>query len=103
MNRITLAFDRENSRGDAMKRWCAVAVFQGRSETFQGLSRRASVAFSYGSHDEWNIAHVLNERRRGANEFGIAGQISILFDGNSVTPSNFEGAVAAGDVGSCVN
>jgi hypothetical protein len=23
---------------------------------------RASVAFSFGSHDEWNISHVLNER-----------------------------------------
>ena len=25
-------------------------------------SLRASVAFSYGSHDEWNISHLLNER-----------------------------------------
>ena len=24
----------------------------------------ASVAFSLGSHDEWNISHILNERRR---------------------------------------
>jgi hypothetical protein len=64
---------------------------------------RASVAFSFGSHDEWNISHVINERRRGANEFGIAGQIPLLFEGQAVTPSNFEGTVAAGDVGRCVN
>jgi len=27
----------------------------------------ASVAFSLGSHDEWNISHILNERRRPIN------------------------------------
>jgi hypothetical protein len=64
---------------------------------------RASVAFSYGSHDEWNIARLLNERRRGSADFGIAGQLAILFDGRAATPGDFETADAAGDVGRCIN
>lgn len=63
---------------------------------------RASVAFSYGSHDEWNIARLLNERRRGAAEFGIANQLSIFFDGQPVNPGAFESAAASGDTGRCV-
>ncbi len=63
---------------------------------------RASVAFSYGSHDEWKIARLLNERRRGAAEFGIANQLSIFFDGQPVNPGAFESAAASGDTGRCV-
>jgi len=62
---------------------------------------RASVAFSLGSHDEWNIARLLNERRRASNQFGIGNQIAILFDGHGVTPGGFESAVAPGNVGRC--
>jgi hypothetical protein len=64
---------------------------------------RAAVTFSYGSHDEWNIARLLNERRRGAAEFGIAQQIPMLFDGQAVNPGGYESAVASGDVGRCIN
>ena len=63
---------------------------------------RASVAFSYGSHDEWNIARLLNQRRRGATDFGIANQLSIFFDGRPVSPGGFESATASGDTGRCV-
>jgi hypothetical protein len=62
---------------------------------------RASIAFSYGSHDEWNISHLLSERRRASGKFGVGSQIAILFDGHSVTPGEFEGAVASGYVGRC--
>jgi hypothetical protein len=62
---------------------------------------RASVAFSLGSHDEWNIARALNERRRASDQFGIGNQIAILFDGHGVTPGGFESAVAPGNVGRC--
>lgn len=62
---------------------------------------RASVSFSSGSHDEWNISHLLNERRRASDEFGIGNQISILFDGRGVTPGGFEGSIAAGTAGAC--
>jgi hypothetical protein len=64
-------------------------------------SLRASIAFSYGSHDEWNISHMLNERRRASDQFGVANQITILFDGHGVTPGAFEGAAAGGYVGRC--
>lgn len=63
---------------------------------------RASVAFSYGSHDEWNIARLLNERRRGAADYGIANQLSIFFDGRPVDPGTFESAAAPGDAGRCI-
>jgi hypothetical protein len=61
----------------------------------------ASIAFSYGSHDEWNISHLLNERRRASDQFGVANQIAILFDGHGVTPGAFEGTAAGGYVGRC--
>jgi hypothetical protein len=64
---------------------------------------KASVSFSYGSHDEWNIARLLNERRRGATEFGIAGQLPVLFDGQAVNPGSYESPTASGDVGRCIN
>jgi hypothetical protein len=63
---------------------------------------RASVAFSYGSHDEWNIARLLNERRRGAADYGIANQLSIFFDGRPVDPGSFESVAASGDAGRCI-
>ncbi|WP_375414195.1 hypothetical protein [uncultured Bradyrhizobium sp.] len=64
---------------------------------------KASVAFSYGSHDEWNIARLLNERRRGAADFGIANQLPVLFDGQPVNPGSYEASTASGDVGRCIN
>jgi hypothetical protein len=63
---------------------------------------RASVSFSYGSHDEWNIARLVNERRRGATEFGIANQLPVFFDGQPVSPGGFESAAASGDTGRCI-
>ncbi len=63
---------------------------------------RASVAFSYGSHDEWNIARLINDRRRGATDFGIANQLSVLFDGHPVSPGGYENPAASGDVGRCI-
>jgi hypothetical protein len=64
-------------------------------------SLRASIAFSYGSHDEWNISHLLNERRRASDEFGVGNQIAILFDGHGVTPGSFDAVTADGYAGTC--
>jgi hypothetical protein len=64
---------------------------------------RASVSFSYGSHDEWNIARMLNERRRGTADFGIGSQLGIMYDGRSAAPGEFDASVAGGDVGRCIN
>src|SRR5262249_10510359 len=63
----------------------------------------ASVSFSYGSHDEWNIARTLNERRRGARDLGLARQLPVLFDGHAATPGDFEKAAASGYTGRCTN
>ena len=63
---------------------------------------RASVAYSYGSHDEWNIARLINARRRGATDFGIANQLAIFFDGLPQTPGGYESPTAPGDVGRCI-
>jgi hypothetical protein len=63
---------------------------------------RASVTYSYGSHDEWNIARLINARRRGATEFGIANQLAIFFDGLPQTPGGYEIPTTAGDVGRCI-
>lgn len=62
---------------------------------------RASVSFSNGAHDEWNIVRVLNERRRADPKFGNAGQLPKLFDGRAVSTGEFENAVAAGSPGAC--
>lgn len=63
---------------------------------------RASVAFSLGAHDEWNIAKAINDRRRARDpSIGIPGQLPILFDGHAVPPGTFESTVQAGDAGAC--
>jgi hypothetical protein len=63
---------------------------------------RASVAYSYGSQDEWNIARLINMRRRGATDYGIANQLAIFFDGQPQSPGAYEIATAPGDAGRCV-
>jgi hypothetical protein len=62
---------------------------------------KASTAFSRGSHDEWNIVRTINERRRGDPKYGIANQLPVLFDGQGITPSAWEAAIADGYVGKC--
>jgi hypothetical protein len=63
---------------------------------------RASVAFSLGSHDEWNIVRVINEKRRKADpDAGIAKQMGVFFDGQPVAAGLFETTVAPGDAGAC--
>jgi hypothetical protein len=66
---------------------------------------RASVSFSLGSHDEWNIIRTINEKRRaskdGADGFGVAKQIAVLFNGTGVAPGLFDAPTQAGDEGKC--
>jgi hypothetical protein len=66
---------------------------------------RASVSFSLGSHDEWNIFRTINEKRRarkdGDDSFGVARQIAVLFNGTGVAPGLFDAATQAGDEGKC--
>lgn len=67
---------------------------------------RASVSFSFGSHDEWNIVRKINEKRNekkdGEDSFGIAKQIAVLFNGIGAAPGLYEAATAPGNEGQCV-
>jgi hypothetical protein len=62
---------------------------------------RASVAFSFGSHDEWNIVRAINEARRASKDYGLARQLGVFFDGRPVAPGLYETQVAAGTAGAC--
>jgi len=62
---------------------------------------RASVAFSLGSHDEWNVVRAVNEKRRHGDTKGIARQWAVWFDGKPVSPSQYEAQAAAGYAGNC--
>jgi len=62
---------------------------------------RASVSFSLGSHDEWNVVETINERRRKSALYGIPKQLSVFFDGRAIAPGVYEDTVADGDAGAC--
>jgi hypothetical protein len=62
---------------------------------------RASVAFSKGGHDEWNIVRLINERRRVADKDGILKQLAVLFDGRAVPPPMYEAQVPPGYARPC--
>jgi hypothetical protein len=65
---------------------------------------RASVSYSYGSHDEWNIVRAINQKRREADaKSGISKQMGVFFDGKPLSPGLFEAPVANGNAGACRN
>jgi hypothetical protein len=55
---------------------------------FYGL--RASVNYSKGAHDEWNIFVKINDRR------GVGEQIPMYYDGRALSPAEMEMEVAPG-------
>jgi hypothetical protein len=63
------------------------------------------VAFSFGSHDEWNIVRAINAKRTakkdGEDAFGVAKQIAVMFNGVSVAPGLFDAPTATGNEGQC--
>ncbi|WGR73296.1 MULTISPECIES: hypothetical protein [unclassified Bradyrhizobium] len=63
---------------------------------------RASVSFSYGSHDEWNIVRTINAKRRAADSTaGFAKQMGVFFDEKPVAPGLLEVPVDVGNAGAC--
>lgn len=63
---------------------------------------RAAVTYSYGSHDEWNIARAINAKRLDADpKAGLAKQLAIYFDGKPISPPQFEASIGTGDAGVC--
>ena len=100
MDKIASYFDKRLATDTALKR----EVDRGRvtKNSFRNYyALKASVAFSNGAHDEWNIFRLLNERRRADAKYGVANQIGVLFDGKPVTPVESEQGVAPGMSGAC--
>jgi hypothetical protein len=62
---------------------------------------KASVAFSRGSSDEWNIVTAINDRRRADAKLGIPNQIAILYDGRGIQPGSVGAKAAEGYTGKC--
>jgi hypothetical protein len=62
---------------------------------------RASVSFSAGAHDEWNIVKALNDKRRADAKFGVPLQLPVFFDGRAVSSGEYENPIAAGSPGAC--
>jgi len=101
LDRLEVLFDERVAANPAFKKEVDEGkVNKAGFRRYYGL--RASVAFSKGSHDEWNIARLINERRRGTANQDIANQLSVLFDGKPVPPSGYESPTAAGYVGRCL-
>ncbi|WP_161497293.1 S1/P1 nuclease [Bradyrhizobium nitroreducens] len=99
-DRIEAYFDqRLGSDPDLMKTVNAGRLSKRGFRNYYAL--RAAVTFSAGSHDEWNIVQLLNQRRRGSEQFGIGNQIGVLFDGHAIAPGDFEAGAASGTVGRC--
>lgn len=94
MARLDAEYDRRAATDNGIK-----AVDKRAFRNYYAL--RASVAFSLGSHDEWNIARGVNEKRRSAGRPGIARQWGIWFDGRPVSPSEYETPAAPGYAGTC--
>ena len=102
MEKIDAYFERQLATDPAMQK--AVSDHKLNKLDFRNYyALRAAVSFSYGSHDEWNIARIINARRRGDTALGIANQLPILFDGRALPAGSYEEPVASGDAGRCIN
>ncbi|HPG62488.1 MAG TPA: hypothetical protein PK586_10785 [Casimicrobium sp.] len=100
MDRLGTFFDERVAKDAGLKR----EVERGRvtRNTFRNYyGLKASVSFSNGAHEEWNIFRTLNERRRANAKFGVANQIAVFFDGKAVATGAAESAVAMGVSGAC--
>ena len=100
MDRIA-AFYEERLKSDAGLRRL---VEQGRMtpiafRNYYGL--RASVSFSLGAHDEWNIVGKINARRRVDAKFGTGNQLPSWFDGRAVSSAQADQPMSTGYAGNC--
>lgn len=67
---------------------------QRRKDFFRFYAIRASVNFSKGCHDEWNIWRTLNELR--IENLGIGSQIAGYFEGKQIEPAAAESGLTNG-------
>ena len=100
MDRIAAYFDERLARDEDLKR----AVDRGtvNRQSFRNYyALRASVVFSVGAHDEWNVIRGVNQRRRDDKAFGVANQLPVMFDGHALASGEYDLAVAGGNAGAC--
>ena len=100
MEKIDALFDQRYAADEKLRD----AVAQGKvsKATFRNYyGLKASVMFSYGSHDEWNILRLINVKRLGGTQFGVANQIASFYDGRPTPPSAAEQPVSNGYMGRC--
>jgi len=67
-----------------------------RMEFFRYYALKASAAFSLGSHDEWNIFRILNERRLKERNGDVGDLIAGYFDGKQIDPGAAASLIAPG-------
>ncbi|MGH7570354.1 MAG: hypothetical protein ACREMK_00735 [Gemmatimonadota bacterium] len=67
-----------------------------RDAFFRYYTVRGGVNFSLGSHDEWNIWRLLNERRRASSPQGVSDQIAGFFEDAQLDPASFVSPTAPG-------
>jgi hypothetical protein len=100
MGVIAKYFDERLARDAGLKR----EIERGRITPFTFrtyYTLRASVSFSAGAHDEWNIVKALNDKRRADAKFGVPLQLPVFFDGRAVSSGEYENPIAAGSPGAC--
>ena len=101
MLKIEQFFDKRVETDDDLKKAVDKGLTRSAFRNYYAL--KASTTFSKGAHDEWNIVRALNERRRAHDQFGIANQLAVLFDGMGIAPSSSEGGISEGYAGKCAN
>jgi hypothetical protein len=94
MAKLERYYDRRARTDDGLR-----AIARADFRNYYGL--RASVSFSLGSHDEWNIIRTINAKRIKDGSFGVAREIAVLFDGTGVAPGLFDAPAEAGYEGKC--
>ncbi len=63
---------------------------QRRLDFFRYYAMKAGTNFSRGSHDEWNIVHLLNAKRLTHPDiYGPEDQIAVFFDGKQISPGSY--------------
>ena len=74
------------------------AIFElRRQDFFRYYAIKAGTNFSQGSHDEWNIVHLLNAKRIASPEiYGVERQIAVFFDGRQISPGSYPTQTALG-------
>jgi hypothetical protein len=71
-----------------------VSTPEARQAFLRYYAMKASVTFSSGSHDEWNLFRKVNQRRR--KELGVGDQLPLYFDGRQLSPTEAEAPVSKG-------